>query len=195
MTITNERKVLVGVLSVAGLILGADRLMGAGTSGPDAAAASSPAANATLALSDLVASITADDATATPLAVEPAPSVLVAARLDALASDMDLDLATVTDRFQPAAGWFEDASPPPASGTNEADPAPAPPADHEFVTSHRVSAVMLGRTGTTSGAIVDGRFIPVGGTIDGATLIGVERDRARFRIDGEVVEGRLDQSR
>jgi hypothetical protein len=84
----------------------------------------------------------------------------------------------ITDAFAPSREWANSAQP----STNRLG---------EFETSHKLSAVLASHNG--GGAIINGQFVKLGQTIDGFTLISINRQSAEFSSKTRKVTLSLDR--
>jgi len=107
----------------------------------------------------------------------------LADRLTAFAASQELDPATTKDAFVPPESWV--VRPKPADPPPEPPPPPPEPATR-FGDDHTVTAVFLSDQG--GGAIVNGRFLRIGGLIDGYRLVRVTASGAVLEAGGRQVE-------
>jgi len=174
--LSRERKVFIGVLSVALAGLLVDRIfLGSGLTGAAEASAAEE-----YALDPFTEQFDIE-----PLTIEPEPASLTATladRLEDYAQSHADDAGTLPDVFQPSAAWLPESP--------EADGAYRPPnAADEFRATHQLTAVMLSRS--TPGAVVNKQFLTVGMEIDGFTLVSLSERSAIFDDDGKRVELQL----
>ncbi|MGH7176997.1 MAG: hypothetical protein ACREJC_06440 [Tepidisphaeraceae bacterium] len=110
----------------------------------------------------------------------PAPdSGSLAQRLEATARAQACDTSDIHDAFQPPASW--------GGVVRNSQPAPQP--GEVFAQKHRLTAVAL--NGTVGSAVVDGRCLQVGATVDGFKLTSVKRGSVVFRSGDTEVSLRL----
>jgi hypothetical protein len=183
MTLTRKHKLYVGLVGLALAAFLVDRFV-LSESGPAPAAASVRPPTVPAAI--IAGAPAPGDAKAAPEAAAPRPSV--AARLAALEEVVRFEPDLLRDAFVPPASWLP-ATPEPKVI------AEAPPeekaVDDRFGETHRLSSLMLAADGGI--AIVNGKAVRVGGTLDGYTLTAVQPGSAVFERDGRTVELRLRQ--
>lgn len=187
MDLTKKHKVYLGVLALALVGLGADRLFLGGAGEPQDAAAETPAPDRPARRSP---------ATAEPAALaDVAPDTLdaastagngLAARLTSLAETHRFDLTRAPQGFTPSPKWVSPVVEP-AKAAATPRPTVAVVTPHErFAGSHKLMAVIQSEGGGV--AIVDNRTVAIGQAIDGFTLKAVTRRTAVFERDGRTVE-------
>ncbi len=190
METTTQRKIWGGILGVALLALGADRAQTASkaVSGSVAAGSKGPVAVGTTLTRP-------NDRTAktptTPVPQAP-PAPSLAARLSGVARAEAISGDSVPDAFTPSDRW----APPAAVAAAPPLPNPVIPlVDRaaEFRGRHHLTAVMSSRSGamTRGLAMVDGKTLVPGQSIDGFTLSGVKERSALFTSGTASVELRL----
>ena len=172
MVLTKERKVLLGLLGSAGLILGIDQLF---LGPPQGATADVPAA----ALPPDAGLPPSQSTPSTPLstpdsaAIQAEPTAGVASwneRLDQVHAEAD-DVHDVVDPFSEL------------SASRSATGVALTPA--QFASEHTLSAVMT--SGAVGVAMVNSQAVRVGDEIAGYRLIRVDNRSAEFRAGDEVV--------
>jgi hypothetical protein len=119
-------------------------------------------------------------AAAADAANEPSETV-IADRLRAAAQVAGMDAAPLRDAFATPANWTSAAAPVAAV----VQPASVSAAD-EFRHAHRLSAVLI--SGKTGQAVVDGKIVKLGDSLDGSKLVAIGRLFARFTVGGDKVE-------
>jgi hypothetical protein len=175
MKTTRERTVLIAVLSVAGLGLLVDRVViGSDVTGPAQSSAG------------VIDALDADAAVlpAPPQmpVVDKAPGVTFAMRLRRIAqASADTDPGQVRDAFTPGPGWSSTASAKGGATDNQRRQAA-----EKFKSSHRLEAVLM--TGNNHCAVIDGRTVYLGQTLDGYRLVAVHERSVVFQGDGVRVE-------
>src|SRR5262249_39681143 len=93
----------------------------------------------------------------------------VGLKLSALSESMHLPQASVKDAFCPSQEWVNAATPPPPpSPAKPVTPAPVLP---RFDQTHTLSGVMLSES--SGAAMVDGKLVRIGQSIDGFKLVSV----------------------
>jgi hypothetical protein len=157
MKVTKEQKVYLGLLAIGLVALTLDRLVFTPSS-----------AEAADSSSDLL--VTHSEPPTAPAAKSTASSTSnpVAQKLALLSESMHLAAAESRDAFTPSAAWVGK----PAASTDT----------KSFEQTHQLSAVIVGRR---AAAMVDGRLIAVGQTIDGYKLVSVIQGAATFQA-GDV---------
>lgn len=186
MSLSRQHYAYVGMLVLAVAAFLADRLLlGAGTPGPNPAAASTRTApESQEAGSRPQAAGTAAGPFPQPAACRPQPPWVE--RLAALAKARGADPAASRDAFALQEPWRSQLKKPAPEALPEPPPPSAPPA--VFADKHKLTAVMM--TGKGGSAIVDGRMLRMGQEIGGYKLIGLKPGRAVFQAGdgGEEVE-------
>ena len=164
MAMTKQQKALAGVLGVAGLALAADRMF-LGGGGPRTAAAE---------VLQMIPGVEPAPASTTPAAApEPSGNQRLASLILAAAEQSGVDASSLSSHLE---GGFEaDVSwrptpPPPAQGSQTVE-SPAAYPDMEIPPPPRLSAVLRGER---SGAILNDRFVRVGGEIGVYTVREVQ---------------------
>jgi len=169
MELTKERKVYLAILATAGAVLAADQLLSTGPRSADASErASEPADTPPAAADDPVAD-------QSPPASEPVGSENVLADWNERARHA-LDAVRSDDGAPDAA----DALNPPSRPDQAAQP--ADPADG-FARRHRLTAILVGEGRGV--AMIDGRPVRVGESLDGLVLVALEDRAAVFEHEGE----------
>lgn len=158
MGITNQRKLSFAVLALAGAALVVDKLF-LGASGPVAARADEVAAQA-------------EASVAAPVRAAAAQPT-VAKRLERLGAHG----AEVGDAFAVPAAWRKVAVKNTEQGPNIDTPAAA------FVKEHHVAAILRGGQDPAR-AMVNGKLVTLGDSIDGGTLVEVNDQGAVFEVGG-----------
>lgn len=177
MKTSRERNILIAVLSLAGLGLMIDRaVIGSDVTGPAESSAGVMDSLTPDPASLLIAPDQADHATRANATAQPAESLAQRLRqiADAPSSSPD-DTLAVRDAFQPAPSW---AAPDP--GPDGGDTAAL--AAEAFKRDHKLDAVLV--TGDRRYAVVNGRTIYVGQTVQGYRLLAVRERSAEFQADG-----------
>jgi hypothetical protein len=177
---SRERNVFIGILGVALMGLGVDRVfLGSGATGPAAASAAAAEAFAADPFSDAI------DVQFTEPADEPEPlTSALAGRLEDFAQRGQREVGDLPDVFEPSASWRSTSS---SDGDGASRPASASEA---FQAAHRLTAVML--SDSNPGAVVDGRFLRIGQALDGFILTSVNERSALFKAEHEQAELALD---
>jgi hypothetical protein len=167
MALTKERKIYLGLLAAGIGALAVDRL----TSGPATAQAEDASAyvvarpDAPAATNSIPVAPAASGGTMTP-------GEGLAARLRELASKSNAAPGSAPrDLFRAPASWAPQAQ--------TTQPVAKEPGPADFEKSHRLTAVLL--HGRQAHAVVDGRMVAPGQSIDGYTLLSVTQDMAVFR--------------
>jgi len=193
MTMSRSRLAVFVALGVALVALVVDRLVLApSATGPQPAAAAEsppgPAAAATQPPTGPEAPPTAAETDPASPSAGPPP---LASRLAAAAERFSLDPERLRDGFAPAPSWLAELTEPPPSEPAEAAPEPETPSPAEaFREGHALTAVIMTQRGGS--AVVNGRVVRLGQTVDGFTLVRLTRRSAVFASeDGEEVELRL----
>ncbi|MCE9591975.1 MAG: hypothetical protein K8S99_15820 [Planctomycetes bacterium] len=181
MKLSRERKVFLGILGLGLTALAADRFVISPT-GPRSAQAS-------------IASVVQDSATqaqpvpAAPEAatapIAPANTVRVAHQLESFGQEQGLRADETANAFQPSAAWLaeDEASAPKPQSLAPVGPPPA----QAFTAAHKLNGVMA--KGGGGYAIINGRAVTVGQTVDGFRLVEVSRRSAVFQSStGEQAE-------
>jgi len=181
---SRQRKVIVGLLAAALSALAVDRVfLGSGATAPETAAASG----------SIIVGDGGDDANANASAESSARASLrpslaqVAERLNQLAADRALDPTKMRDGFAPSEKWIA-----PKVTIKPAARADAPsvtPAE-AFAREHKLLGVVLDQT-TGGAAILTGRRVPLGRSVDGFELVRLTIRSAVFERDGIEVELKL----
>jgi len=168
-----ERKILIGVLSAAGLCLLVDRVvLGSGLSGP----AETEAGVLDLSIDPSSLLITPD--TIEPAAAEPVSTL--ADRIRLATQSHSSGEPGGRDAFALPESWIiQDTS---DTGPNGADPAELMRA---FRDEHKLDAVLV--TGDQRCAVVDGQTVYIGQEVGGYRLVSVSERSAQFQADGLVV--------
>jgi hypothetical protein len=175
MVLSRKAKVYLGVLPLAVVALLVDRLvLDGGKPGPEQASAAPMAARPTKPSALQPAPVAA-----VPAPAPPAPSPPLG-RLAALMRGRQIDPQHVRDAFAPAPSWLPPAPEPPAPK------APEPKKLPDFQDRHELTAVIMGPQGAR--AIVDGKCLAVGQTLDGMKLISIGRKTAVFAGGGVRAE-------
>ena len=165
MKVTKQQKVYAGLLVLGLIALVLDRCVFT----PSSADASDQA-------SDLLIAKPAQTRTESPAPAHKASATApagnpVALKLTQLSESMHLPGTAVKDAFCPAPTW---------SGGNTAGPGAEV---RSFEQSHTLIGVMLG--GASAAAMVDGKLVRVGQSIDGYKLLSVSKGKAVFQ-SGEI---------
>lgn len=157
---SNQRKLSIAVLVLAGGALLVDKLF-LGASGPEAAKADEAPAQAATALS---------------VGTTSAPQLTVAKRLERLAPHG----GPINNAFAVPASW-RTVAPSNPQGPSIDTPAAA------FVKEHHVAGLMRGGTDPAR-ALVNGKLITLGDSIDGGVLVEVNDAGAVFDVGGVRVQ-------
>ena len=183
MKLTKQRKIYLAILALALVALAVDRLLSpSGGTAPSEARASSDAPAAQRPAPEArkpEAKATAKDA--------PSASSVLADRLEEMRREKGLDLAdaaAVPDAFTAPKSW------PAVSGAGQATPRQS--LAEKFAASHRLEAVMLGSE--SNYAVVNGRCLRVGETLDGFRLVAIGKQSATFDSEGLQVRLTLEKS-
>ncbi|HWA49613.1 MAG TPA: hypothetical protein VG742_15175 [Dongiaceae bacterium] len=171
MKVTPQQKILAAVLVVGAIALSADRLLFLNSSAsadttPAASEYALPAATPTAAVS-----AGARLSPAPQLPAAPAPAASIAQRLRDAAKAAP---TTGGDAFAFGECW------------RQAEPAAAAPdnsgtlAAEQFKTTHHLTGVLTGNGRPV--AMIDGRIVPVGQSIDGYRLVDVSHRSATFEL-------------
>ena len=190
MSFSRQHYVYAGMLVLAVAAFLADRLLlGAGTPGPNPAAASTRTAPESQDVgSRPQAAGTAAGPFLQPTACRLQPPWVE--RLAALAKARGVDPAASRDAFALQEPWLSQLKKPVPEARPESPPKPPPPSAPPavFADKHKLTAVMM--TGKGGSAIVDGNMLRMGQEIGGHKLIGLKPGRAIFQAgDGsEEVE-------
>jgi hypothetical protein len=167
MKVTKQHKVLGGIVLVGAVVLACDQFLIRGSSGEESAPSASeytmPVAN--------TAPVKAAPVAANPAA--PAPAVSVAQRLRQ-AGKAQAD-NTARDAFAPPAAWTA-----PQAVVFEADNSV-----QKFRDTHRLTGILS--SGGKSSAMVDGKMVTVGQTIDGFVLTSISHRTASFESGANKV--------
>lgn len=168
MKITRERKAYGVILVLAASWLGMDQFSHSptGITGDSAMAS--------------VAPITRAASSAVPAFDEPT----LAEKLASIQPMESVDTRQIRDAFHPENSWL-------SAPAGRKLVSRAPRAD-EFVESHRLTAVVARQQGGS--AIVDGKFVQVGKTFDGFTLVRVDKKSVLFQSNGVEVALQLSDS-
>jgi hypothetical protein len=182
MKLTRERKIFAGILVAALIALGVDQLTGSSSSdrSADAAAQADPG-------SLLLASSSSSSASASPkpngTLTTYGPSL--AQRLNDVApAGTAPSLDQIRDVFRIPRGW---------SGAEQSAPRIVSSdklAAERFLQVHKLSAISKSGAGDKGGAdvaVVDGKLLHPGATLDGFKLVAVTRAAAVFDCDGAQV--------
>ncbi len=179
MTASRSRKIIFVILTVAVAALVVDRLVLApSATGPKQAGAATPG----------VPEASETSPSPSPGAEAPAETSSgprLAERLQTVADRFELDPTALRDGFVPSETWLEDLveAPPPSEPKTAPNPHAAADA---FAENHTLTSVIM--TSQGGSAVVDGKVVPVGRTIDGFRLVRLTRRTAVFEADGEEVE-------
>jgi len=182
MALTKERKVIIAVLGLAVGALVVDRfLLGSSVSGPAEARATQPA----VATEPLAAVSSA--ATGLPAAEDDpgvAAQVALAERLDQIQQAGGFTLTDLPDAFSGLAG--------PESGEDDPEPQPQTEAREieTFQRTHRLMAVAASDRGQM--AIINGRTVLVGQSVDGFKLLSVAERSVVLGKDAARVQLKID---
>ncbi|UCD74308.1 MAG: hypothetical protein JSV91_11005 [Phycisphaerales bacterium] len=180
--LSRERKVFIGILGVALIGLGADRMFfSSGLTGPAEASAA-------------VGEFEVDASLEAPLGeVDPEPVAIhestesateaLAGRFKEYAQRGSSDITGLSNVFNPSDSWLGGSDLP--AGADR-----AASATDEFGATHRLNAVMMSRS--NPGAVVNKRLIAVGQEVDGFTLIEVNERSVVFEGEDERVVLELD---
>jgi len=179
MTLSKKRKVYVCVLGLAVLILLVDRVfLGPAGLAPEEASAGP------VGTSSSAAAVGKSATTGAPQAAEPAPEQSIVVRLRAL-GQAQTDTAAVRDAFRPSPSWLAEMRPSRGGEASGRSDAPR----RSF--NHRLMAVMMDGQGGL--AIIDGKCLRVGQTMDGFTLVRLSKSSAVLEAGGQKVKLRLDE--
>jgi hypothetical protein len=188
-----QRKICGAVLTLAASAFGVDHWM----IGSDAAAS-----DGSSAVPAAVASVSASPAAPRP-AGKPAPgareakerestaasSRSLAQRLQESADAEQLDLAVVPDAFRPSRLWEPPA--PPAPPTPQAalpPPVARPDPGDQFRSRHKLTAVMQSGRDGGGMALINGKMVLPGQSVDGFTLVEVRKHSAVLSAGEAVAE-------
>lgn len=178
MKLTRERKIYLAILSLGVGALALDRVFNGGTS-PQAASASisSAVSDAALDAGPAVARVTL---ASNPLAGR---RVLdVSQQLTAFSKANDIEAELAGDAFQPSPDWLADEQAAVrARSTAKPDPA-GPTAEEAFAARYQLNGVMADGQGGI--AIVSGRAVALGQTVDGFKLVELQQRKAVW-VDGQ----------
>ena len=177
MTLTRSRKIVLAILALAATALLVDRLVLAPSASGPARARAAPTAD------ERPEGAGAAKSASPPTAPEVGSGPRLADRLETVATPFDLDPDRLRDGFVPADAWLEELLEPPAEA--ETPEPQVSPADR-FAERHTLTSVIL--TARSSSAVIDGKVVPVGQTIEGFRLIRLTRQSAVFEAGGEEVE-------
>jgi len=176
MTLSRSRTIVLAVLALAVTALLVDRLVLAPSAGGPARARAASTAEGSPSGTGEASS----PAPATSPQADPGPRL--ADSLEAVAEPCELDPDRLRDGFVPAKAWLEElVEPPPEAEASEPQTSPAT----RFAERHTLTSVIL--TSHSGSAVIDGKVVPVGQTIDGFRLIRLSRRSAVFEGDGEEV--------
>ncbi|MFG0331483.1 MAG: hypothetical protein ACF8PN_16470 [Phycisphaerales bacterium] len=175
MELTKQHKLLIGVVGAAVLVVGADRVFLSGASGPEEAEAATPAEPSSAANS--LASIES-------LRAWTVDGETLADRVLALAAPDDFVFDAVADPFTPDASWYPEETESPGPTPNALSEENAPPP------SFQLEAVMA-RSGGGQ-AMINGRILRVGESIDGYMLTVVRAGSVTLESDNGEITLRLD---
>ena len=185
MVLTRERKVLVAILGLAGVVLMADRLF-VGMSGPQTASAQTatqaPAQGASQMSGGPTTPSRPESATkaqgSRAAQSEVAQPGQLAELLKEFAGQSEAGTSLAADLFTPQLSTPAQpaltASPTLSDGNTVAENRPA------VLPVFRLTAVIA--TGNTRAAVVNGRTLRVGSQLQGATLAAIEPDCATFQL-------------
>lgn len=169
MALTKERKVLLGLLGSAGLILAVDQLL----LSPPRGAQAQPAQ---------------DSPSAAPASQGAADAKAQAEASASQAADghRQRAIAAWNERLLSAAGADDGPTPDPFAPPAQERPAmPGLLSPAEFKSAHKLTAVMNG--GDVAVAMVNGRAVRVGEEVSGYRLRSVDARSASFEAGGQVV--------
>ncbi len=174
--LSRERKVFIGVASIAIAGLGADRLFfGSGLSGPAEASAALNDAELGGALDpEFDATLEEIEDRAATIAV-PAEALteLLAGQFEEFSQQADVEVTGLSNVFRPSGSWLPEAA---------AQEVVIGVVD-EFIARHSLSAVMCSKM--SPGAVVNRKLLKIGEEIDGWVLMAVEKEFVVFEADGE----------
>jgi len=180
MTLSRSRKLVLAILAVAVTALAVDRLVLAPSAGGPTAAQAAPGRD------ESPAGAGEASATTPPTAPPVDPRPRLADRLQVVAEHFELDPDGLRDGFVPAEAWLADlVEPPPEPEAPEPQASPAT----RFAEQHTLTSVIL--TSGGGSAVIDGKVVPLGQTIEEFRLIRLTRHSAVFEAGGETVELRL----
>jgi len=174
MTLTKRRKILLGACALAVAAFAADRLFLGDSTGP-AEAEAAVAAHPTRTASGHSSVAAAPAQAQGPAVVN--QRTIIARRLERLADSVPPG-APVRDAFCPSPAWVGAVRQEGGAGSNEAKA-------RQSAQRHQLTATFVG-TGDGK-AIIDGRCVAVGQSIDGLTLVSVEQGSAVLSCDGAEV--------
>jgi len=179
MRLSKKRKVYVCVLAVAVLVLLVDRafLGPAGLAPQEASAGPAGASKPPTGVGE-------GGSTGAARTADAGPEQSVVARLRALAQTQP-ETTDVRDAFRPSSSWLAEMRRADRAEGSGADAAPRRSFDHRLV------AVMVDGQGGM--AIIDGRCLRVGQTMDGFTLVRLGKNSAVLQANGRKVELTLDR--
>lgn len=195
MKLTKTHKVYAAVLGLAVAAFAADRfvLSPAPEQAADAAADYRPAAApAAAARSHAAARPTTIPTTAPAVAVaaEESSTSGLAARMQAVAGAKQLAAAPVADAFKPDNSWVpEVVVAKPVEAAKPTGPSAETLAAKEFAQGHQLTGVMNTRGGGV--AVINGKMLRPGQTIDGFRLVSVKARSAQLRRGKASVELRI----
>ena len=167
MTLTKKQKWYLGVLAIALAVLAVDNLTGGEGPAESRAASAAPLQP----IKAPVAVQPSQDKTTSPTTQ---PRVAMADQLDRMTSG--LELAATVDAFAIPQSWLAAEQ-----AKVDAQSENAPPT---FAERHVLTAVVTGARGM---AIVNGKSVRIGQTIEGYRLLSVDTRTARFANDRETV--------
>ena len=179
MTLTKERKIYLALACIAGLGLITDQLFFGASSGPQPASAATSVLNAVVPTS--IDTMTPE----LPLDIsESLDKPTLARTLDRVAENRKPTANEIRDPFQPPSSWQSK----PAS---EEQSQFASHDANSFREQHQLLAVVPNRRQPC--AMVNGKLLFLGQSLDGFKLITVANRRAMFESDGKTVELFMDQ--
>lgn len=162
MKVTKEQKVFFGLLVVGLVALGVDRFV----LSPGTAEASDDSASLLVAKAPTSAAGAASPATAVKSPAVATANNPIAQKLNDLSESLHLANAPVKDSFSVPAAWNEKPGTVGATGKS-------------FEQSHELSGVMV--SGRHPAAMIDGKLVQVGQTVDGYKLVSVMQGAAVFQ--------------
>jgi hypothetical protein len=171
-TLNSKQKLLVAIVALGGVVVGADRLLMGGRGGPASAAAATPEDAGPGVLERKAAELTprgAGGSVQSSGAVRPVGENRVRARLAALGARGDADAAG----FVVPASWGVGLE---AQTREAAGPAPVDASPAAERPEFRMT-MLVRRSGAAVAAVINGRTVRVGETVDGYRLVSLSGGR------------------
>ena len=172
MVLSRKRNLLVVVLGFATAALAADRLIPVDDQGTPSRASAS-----------VLNVLSRTSHKTTPARIETINTATLvdeslAERLEKLSSDYAVEPTNSRDAFCPSQSWLAELRPETTITSNEAR-------IQNFLQNHRLKAVVT--FNNKGAAIIDDKYLPVGGELDGFKLIKVSERSAMFDCEGAQV--------